>query len=287
MHEPVMSCSDIRRGRMLSDKKYFLFDIDGTLAVDDTLYEGSKELIDYIESIGGRAFYITNNSVKSRKDYVEKFKRWGIQTDESQFMTASYATCRYLEKNYKDQKIFVMGTPSFMEEVRSYGLAVTEQPEKDVDCVVVGFDRTLSYEKVETACELLFCPAVDFIGTNPDLRCPTAFGFVPDCGGICAMLTAAVGRTPLYIGKPSAKIVTLCTKQVNAKPEEVLVVGDRLYTDIACGINAGVETALVCTGEAKEEDLADTAFLPDYTFENIEKLYQEFRKSREEAYYAL
>lgn len=268
---------------MLSDKKYFLFDIDGTLAVDDTLYEGSKELIDYIESIGGRAFYITNNSVKSRKDYVEKFRRWGIETDESQFMTASYATCRYLEKNYKDKKIFVMGTPSFTEEVRSYGLAVTEQPEKDVDCAVIGFDRTLSYEKVEAACELLFRSEVDFIGTNPDLRCPTAFGFVPDCGGICAMLTAAVGRTPLYIGKPAAGIVTLCTKQVDAEPGEVLVVGDRLYTDIACGINAGVETALLYTGEAKEKDLADTAFMPDYTFENIEKLYQEFRKSREDA----
>ena len=87
---------------MLSDKKYFLFDIDGTLAVDDTLYEGSRELIDYIESIGGRAFYITNNSVKSRKDYVEKFRRWGIMTKESQFMTASYATCRYLKEHYKD-----------------------------------------------------------------------------------------------------------------------------------------------------------------------------------------
>lgn len=268
---------------MLSDKKYFLFDIDGTLAVDDTLYEGSRELIDYIEEIGGRAFYITNNSVKSRKDYVEKFRRWGIETEESQFMTASYATCRYLERHYKDKKLFVMGTASFVEEVKSYGLTVTEQSERDVDGVVVGFDRTLSYEKVEAACKLLFCPEVDFIGTNPDLRCPTAFGFVPDCGGICAMLTATVDRTPHYIGKPNARIVTLCTEQVDAKPEEVLVVGDRLYTDIACGIHAGVETALVYTGEAKKEDLVSTEFMPDYTFENIEKLYQEFRKSREEA----
>lgn len=268
---------------MLSDKKYFLFDIDGTLGVDDTLYEGSRELISYIEEIGGRAFYITNNSMKSRKDYVEKFRRWGIRTEESQFMTASYATCRYLEKYYKDKKLFVMGTPSFVEEVKSYGLTVTEQLEQDADCVVVGFDRTLSYEKVEAACELLFRPEVDFIGTNPDLRCPTAFGFVPDCGGICAMLTAAVLRTPHYIGKPDAEIAALCMGQVNAKPEEVLVVGDRLYTDIACGINAGVETALVYTGEAKKEDLESTEFPPDYTFENIGKLYQEFRKSREEA----
>lgn len=268
---------------MLADKKYFLFDIDGTLAVDDTLYEGSRELIDYIGAIGGRAFYITNNSVKSRKDYVEKFRRWGIETKESQFMTASYATCRYLEKHYKNKRLFVMGTPSFTEEVKSFGLMVTEQAEEDVDCVVVGFDRTLSYGKVEAACRLLFRPEVDFIGTNPDLRCPTAFGFVPDCGGICAMLTAAVDRTPHYIGKPNAGIADLCMEQVDAKPEEVLIVGDRLYTDIACGIYAGVETALVYTGEAKKEDLKSTGFLPDYTFETIEELYEEFRKSRGEA----
>ena len=92
---------------MLKDKKYFLFDIDGTLAVDDSLYEGSYDLIKYIEKINGRAFYITNNSVKSRKDYVEKFARWGISTDEDQFMTASYATCRYLKKHYADNRIFV------------------------------------------------------------------------------------------------------------------------------------------------------------------------------------
>ncbi len=98
---------------------------------------------------------------------------------------------------------------------------------------------------------MLFRPEVDFIGTNPDLRCPTAFGFVPDCGGICAMLQAAVNRAPHYIGKPNAEIVALCTEQVDANPDEVLVVGERLYTDIACGIYAGVETALVYTGEAK------------------------------------
>ncbi len=267
---------------MLAEKKYFLFDIDGTLAVDDMLYPGSRELIAYIEAAGGRAFYITNNSVKSRKDYVAKFARWGIRTQESQFMTASYASCCHLKEHYSGKKLFVLGTPSFVEEVKSFGLTVTECAEPDVACVVAGFDRTLRYEKVEAACELLFRQGVDFIGTNPDLRCPTAFGFVPDCGGICAMLHAATGRTPRYIGKPDAGIVALCTEQVHARPEEVLVVGDRLYTDIACGINAGVETALVYTGEARPADLAEAEFMPDYTFADMEMLYQEYKKSRGE-----
>lgn len=267
---------------MLKDKKYFLFDIDGTLAVDDTLFAGSKELIAYIEAIGGRAFYITNNSVKSRKDYVEKFARWEISTKESQFMTASYATCRYLEQHYRGKKLFVLGTPSFVEEVKSYGFAVTDRADEDVACVVAGFDRTLDYAKVETACELLFRPDVDYIGTNPDLRCPTSYGFMPDCGGICAMLNVTVDREPLYIGKPNPQIVDLCTEQVQASPEEVLVVGDRLYTDIACGIRAGVETALVYTGEAKEVDLADTEFRPDYTFGDVRELYEAFLSARQE-----
>lgn len=267
---------------MLKDKRYFLFDIDGTLAVDETLYDGTKELLDYIEEIGGKSFYITNNSVKSRKDYIEKFARWGIRTEASQFMTASYATCEYLKAHYAGQKLFVLGTPSFRNEVEECGLLVTEQAEQDIACVVAGFDRTLHYGKIEAACELLFRPEVDFIGTNPDYRCPTAFGFVPDCGGICEMLKVTVDRTPYYVGKPNPEIVRMCMEQVNARPEEVLVVGDRLYTDIACGINAGVQTALVYTGEAKPEDLKETEYMPDYAFADIRTLLQAFKKAKGE-----
>lgn len=263
---------------MLTGKKYFLFDIDGTLSVDETLYDGSRELLEYIDAIGGRVFYITNNSVKSRKDYVEKFAKWGIATDEDQFMTASYATCQYLKKHYFGKKLYIVGTDSFVEEVKSYGLTVTDETDADVSCVVVGFDRELNYGKIEKACELLLRPQVDYIGTNPDLRCPTAFGFIPDCGAICKMISLAVDREPFYVGKPNPEIVSMCMEQVNAAKEEVLVVGDRLYTDIACGLNAGVETALVYTGEAQAEDILDTPYPPEYTFCNIRELYEVFRK---------
>ncbi len=271
-----------RGKKMLKDKKYFLFDIDGTLAVDDGIFAGSRELISYIDRIGGRSFYITNNSTKSRKDYVEKFRRWGICTDETQFMTASYAACQHLKRSYGEKKLFVVGTPSFVEELKDAGLTVTEQAEEDVSCVVVGFDRTLTYEKVEAACELLFRSGMDYVATNPDLRCPVSYGFVPDCGGICEMLKAATGREPYYTGKPDAGIVGMCLGQVDGKKEEALVVGDRLYTDIACGIRAGVETALVYTGEAKKEDLKETNLLPDYVYEDIQGLYEAFVKSRQD-----
>ena len=259
---------------MLKQKKVFLFDIDGTLAVDSTLYEGSRELLAYIERIGGHAFYITNNSTKSRKDYVEKFAKWGIETCEEQFVTASYATCLYLKQRYEGRKLFVMGTPSFVEELRAWGLSVTEHAEEDVACVVVGFDQSLTYDKVWDACRLLFHEEIDYIGTNPDLRCPTAFGFVPDCGGICEMLNGTVGRKPFYIGKPNARIVELCLAVCGASRKETLVVGDRLYTDIACGVNAKVDTAVVYTGEATKEEVAGSRWKPDYEFDNIMELYR-------------
>lgn len=268
---------------MLQLKTIFLFDIDGTIAVDTTLYKGAKEFIDYIEMTGGQAFYITNNSTKSRKDYVEKFKKWGIHTRVEQFITASYATCLYLKKYYATKKIFVLGTPSFVEELKECGLCVTEEVEESVACVVIGYDATLTYEKVQNACELLFENDIDYIGTNPDYRCPTSFGFVPDCGGICEMLNVTVGRRPYYVGKPNSEIVDLCLQEAHGKKEETLVVGDRLYTDIACGINAGVDTAVVLTGEATRESVEEEQqYVPTYCYENILELYESILTSRAE-----
>lgn len=258
---------------MLNQKKYFLFDIDGTLAVDATLYKGTKEMINYIDSINARAFYITNNSTKSRSDYVRKFENWNIKTTEDQFVTASYATCMYLKEKYENRKLFVLGTPSFIQELKEHGLTVTDRVENDVACVVVGFDETLCYKKVQAACELLFRPEVDYVGTNPDLRCPTAFGFVPDCGGICEMINCTVDRVPYYVGKPNKEIVELCLQQVNGKKEEAIVVGDRLYTDIACGINGGVDTAVVFSGEASLEDMKTAQYQATYQFDSIFDFY--------------
>lgn len=263
---------------MLENKKLFLFDIDGTIAVDSTLYEGSFELIEYISSIGGKSIYITNNSTKSRKDYVEKFSHWNIETSEDCFVTASYATSLYLQENFKNEKIFVCGTKSLVEELRNDGLMVTEEIEDNITCLVVGFDNEFTYEKSVKVCEILYTKQVHFIATNPDLSCPTKFGFIPDCGAICKMIECATFRVPEYIGKPNKNIVDICLKQTGFSKEETIVVGDRLYTDIACGINAGVDTSVVFTGEAKEKDLKDTKYPPTYSFENIKQLYDSIEK---------
>ncbi len=260
---------------MLKDKKLFLLDIDGTIALDSTLIDGTLEFMNYILSIDGKYIFITNNSTKSIQDYIIKFEKFGIKVDKTSFVTSSYATALYLKETYKDDKIFVLGTKSFIEELRGFKVNVTENQDNDIVCAVVGFDNELYYKKIENICELLLSRNIDYVATNPDLVCPTKFGSIPDCGSICEMIGNAVKREPLYIGKPNKVIVEMCLKQTKFTREQTLVIGDRLYTDIACGINGEVDTCVVFTGEATKEDIVDTEFKPTYSFDTIKDLYKE------------
>lgn len=257
----------------LKKKKLFLFDIDGTLAVGDTLCPGSAELLSHIDRIGGKSYYITNNSTKSSRDYVKRFREvFGLETCEEQFITSGLLTLRFLKQNFSERKIFVLGTASFVTELKKNGLHVTETAEDGIDCVVTAYDSELSYEKLVQVSRVLMTADVPFYATNPDLRCPTDFGFIPDCGAICNMIAETTDKKPVYLGKPSAAVVSLCLEQSGFTREETLVVGDRLYTDIACGINGGVDTCVVFTGEAQPEDLKDTSYPPDYRFSNVKEL---------------
>lgn len=259
----------------LCNKKLFLFDIDGTIAVGNDLYGGSRDLIEYIDSIGGQTYYITNNSTRSGADYVRKFREaFGLDSTENQFITSGYMTIKFLLENYSDSKIFVMATSSFVAELRKNGLNITEQVESDIACVVAAYDSELNYTKLTNICEVLSTMNVPFYATNPDLCCPIDFGFIPDCGAMCKMIEYATGKAPIYLGKPSKEVVQLCMKASGFTADETIVIGDRLYTDIACGINADVDTCVVFTGEATPDDMPDTEYPATYEFENIREFYE-------------
>ena len=257
----------------LRQKKLFLFDIDGTIAIGDTLYEGSADLLRHIEAIGGKTYYITNNSTRSSQDYVEKFRRaFHLETSQDQFITSGYMTLRFLKKHYAAGKIFVLGTSSFVEELRKNDLHITETAEDGIDCVVAAYDSELNYDKLIQICRILSTTDAPFYATNPDLCCPIDFGFIPDCGAICNMITDSTGKKPLYLGKPSREVVDLCLSLSGYSREETLVVGDRLYTDIACGINGGVDTCVLFTGEARPSDMEDTPYPATFCFDNVKEL---------------
>ena len=216
-----------------------------------------------------------NNSTKSNDDYVKKFAEcFGLATEEKQFATAGYVTTLFMQEHFSGKKIYVLGTASYIKELQSKGLLVTEQAEPDIACILVAYDSELTYEKLIKTCEVLTTRNVPFYATNPDLCCPIDFGFIPDCGSICNMLTSSTGKKPVYLGKPAPEMVELCQKTYGFSKEETIVVGDRLYTDILCGINAGVDTCVVYTGEATPEEVASSSYKPTYAFENIRFFYE-------------
>lgn len=257
---------------MLKTKRLFLLDIDGTVSLDATLFDGAAEFFTRVRDCGGRYVFITNNSTKSVRDYIKKFTDMGVRVDESSFVTASTAALYTLRTQYIGKKIFLLGTASLRRELEDMGVFVTERLEEGIAAALVGFDDELRYDKLRTLCELLYTQRVDYLATNPDLCCPVSFGAIPDCGAICEMIRCATGRTPTYLGKPNPLMVTICLEATGFSPAQTLVIGDRLYTDIACGLNAGVDTAAVFTGECKPEDLADTPYKPQYAFADIKAL---------------
>ena len=251
----------------LKDKRLFLLDMDGTIYLDDRLFDGTAEFLAHVQAIGGRAMYLTNNSSKSVESYVDKLSRMGLRAAPEDFLTSVNATVLYLRhKNHR--KIYAFGTASFRQQLRQGGLPVTDVLAEDIDCLCMGFDTELTFQKLEDAC-ILLNRGVEYVATNPDWVCPTWYGSVPDCGSVAEMLYRATGRRPRFIGKPEPDMVELAVKETNFTKEQTILLGDRLYTDIKSGVRAGVDTVLVLSGEATLKDLAASDVKPTYVMKDI------------------
>lgn len=257
----------------LANKKLFLFDMDGTIYEEEKIFDGTLDLLKLIKENGGRYVFITNNSSKSVVDYIEKVKRLGIKADRDNFFTSAQATVLYLKKNYPGKKIYCQGTKSLIQELLDSEISVTEEVEKDVKVVLVGFDTELTSIKIRKTCELLQ-EDIPFIATNPDLRCPVNFGFIPDCGSICNLIKDATYREPIYIGKPERTMIDIVRKKFGYSAEETVVIGDRLYTDIAAGLNAGVTAICVLTGEATMDEIEKGDIKPTLTFGSVRDIWR-------------
>ncbi len=235
--------------------KLFLFDMDGTLYLGDRLYPFTPTLLQTIRSTGRRYLFMTNNSSRSVADYVKKLHKLGICATREDFITSSQATAWYLKAHHPGKQLYVCGTQSLKEELRREGFPVTEQPEQ-TDVIVMGFDTELTFQKLHDVCFLLLTRQdIPYIATNPDYVCPTEFGSVPDCGSVCDMVFNATGKRPVVIGKPSPLMPRLAMEALGCAPEETAVVGDRIYTDIRSGLNAGTMSILVMSGETTQDIL--------------------------------
>ncbi len=258
----------------LKEKKLFLLDMDGTLYLDDDLFEGVEDFLAHIKKIGGRYMFLTNNSSKSVDKYIEKMRKLGIETVEEDFLTSTNATCIYLAKEHKNKKIYAFGTEAFKDQLRKSGFNITDKLEDDIEVLVMGFDTELTFKKLEDAC-ILLNRGVEYIATNPDWVCPTWYGSVPDCGSVSAMLFNATGRNPLFIGKPQPEMIYLAMEKAGYTKEETVLFGDRVYTDIRSGYNAGIDTVFVLSGEGTMKNVEESDFKPTYIRKNVKEVYEE------------
>ena len=248
---------------MLNTIRLFLFDMDGTLYLGNRLFDFTPALLNGIRAKGGRYLFMTNNSSKSVVDYVKKLDALGITATEEDFITSSQATAYYLKQHHPDATLYVCGTRSLIKELEKEGFAVTTDLEK-VDVIVMGFDTELTFQKLEDVSRLLLTRKnIPYIATNPDYVCPTEYGSVPDCGSVADMLFNATGKRPLFIGKPSPLMPTLAMAMTGYGKEETAVIGDRIYTDVKSGLNAGCTAVLVMSGETTEDILNASEDKPD------------------------
>lgn len=254
----------------LAGVKLFVLDMDGTFYLGDRLIEGSLEFLAKVEETGRRFVFFTNNSSKVPAAYQEKLARMGCMVEAGRVLTSGDVTIAFLQRQHPGKTVYLVGTPLLEESFRQAGIPLVAE---DPDLVVVGFDTTLTYQKLERACHYIRQGA-PFLATHLDINCPTEDGFIPDCGAMCALITKSTGVAPRYLGKPFPETVDMVLALTGASREEVAFVGDRLYTDVATGVNNGAKGLLVLTGEATLDDVAVSLVKPTCVYDSLWEMSQ-------------
>ncbi len=242
----------------LKEKKIFFFDLDGTLYLEGVLFDKVLELIDLMKKLKKQFFFLSNNSSISTEDYLNKLRYFGLDISIENIIISTHPTIQYLKEN-DIKKIYLLGTKSLESEFKQKGFEITD---KDPEILVLGFDKELTYEKLEKAAYFLQ-DDLPFIATHPDKVCPTKKGYIPDTGSMIALLYESTGKKPRILGKPNKEMLLFKLDELGLSPDDAVMIGDRLYTDIRMGNEAGVTTICVLSGETSREMIEKSLFKPD------------------------
>ena len=260
----------------------FIFDLDGTLYLGDQVLPYAVETIRVIRQQGKRALFVSNKPLEPPQSYAAKLSGLGIPAKPAEVITSGYVLGYHLSHNYPSLNYYVVGEANLKDELRGFGLKVMEefwqQDEKEViqptgvEAVVVAFDRTLDYRKLNTAYQALLQGA-HFFATNPDKTCPMPGGGIPDAGATLAALELLTGRkVELLAGKPSRLMMEVAMQQMGLPPHRCLMTGDRLETDVKMGKDAGMAAAVVLTGSSTRQQAESAVPAPDLILENLGEL---------------
>lgn len=256
----------------LKDITLFLLDMDGTVNLGYDPIDGAKEFLDTLKAQGKNFIFLTNNSSKSKSDYVEKMCSLDFPCESENVFTSGMAAGMFLQENKKGSKVFVCGTTSLKNELKNYGVEIIEDG-VGADTVLLGYDTELDYKKIRIVCDLLDGGA-DYYATNIDMVCPIEGGrYLPDCGSFADMFEQAVKRRPRFLGKPDRTMIDIIAKAEGVPYENIAMVGDRIYTDVKTGINAGVTSILVLSGETTMDDYKKSDVKPDYILDSVKDIY--------------
>ena len=259
------------KDQALKDIKLFVLDMDGTVYLGNNLIDGSLDFIHKVDDDPNRDYiFFTNNASRVPKVYVDKLAKMGLDVDESKIVTAGDVCAEFLKENYPGAKIYLNGTPLLEENWKEKGLNLVQD---DPDVAVQSFDTTMTYEKMDKICRYVR-HGVPFISTHMDINCPTEDDYMPDSGAMCALITASTGVKPRYLGKPWKETVDMITAITGCPADKMGFVGDRLYTDVATGVNNGANGFLVLTGEADMQTVAESDVEPTCIYDSLYEMSQ-------------
>jgi 4-nitrophenyl phosphatase/NagD protein len=254
---------------ILRDIKVFLSDMDGTFYLGNRPLQGALKFAEILKEQGKKLYFLTNNSSHRATFYAEKLRNMGLSCCAPEHIITSTDSCIFhLQKAWPGARVFLLSTREVSIDFLRAGFTVVEE---NPDIVVLCFDKTLTYEKLARACNLIR-RGVPFFATHPDFNCPTESDPLIDMGSIIEAIKASTGKVPRHFGKPCVEMVEYALWRTKAKKEEMAIIGDRLYTDIAMGKQAGVTTILLFTGETKRDDLEHSPWQPDLVFSSLEEL---------------
>ena len=248
--------------------KGFIFDLDGTVYISDRLIPAADRVIRLLRESGRKLVFLSNKPLQTRENYASKLTRLGVPTQPDEVVNSTLVMINYLKKNGPDAKLFVVGETPFIEELKRAGFQITEEP-KEIEYVVVAFDRTFDYRKLDISFQAIKLGA-HFVATNPDRTCPVEGGEIPDCAGMIAAIEAVTQKkVEVIVGKPSPFIIQTALEVMGLQPEDCILIGDRLETDIKMGKNSRIATGLVLTGVTDEKTLKESSIQPDFVFQSI------------------
>lgn len=253
----------------LNDTELFLLDMDGTIYLDNTVIPGAIEAINHIKECGKKVCYLTNNSSKSRDEYLKKLTALGFSATLDEIITSGIVTIDYVLRHFADKSVYLFGTPALKAEFQNMGVKLTQD---NPDIVIMGFHTAFTYNELDVLCRFIR-QGVPFFATHPDKNCPTKDGFMPDVGSFLSLVFTSTQRRPSKIfGKPYKYMVEYLKNKFDTNPKNMAMIGDRLSTDIKFGKKFGLLSVLVLSGETDQKMLSQSKVKPDQVLSSIEDL---------------